>query len=206
MKYICECGKEFGSPQSFNGHKCHCKVHQLAKHGNLNSYLKHKEAFVKKGHLTQRQNVDLHNKQSLQQWISEKHICEHCGKIMTEKFGSGRFCCRACANSRKSSEHQKQVAAQMMSITSNKRKQRIREDYANHPNYCQVCGKALPYEHRYLKSCCKDCEKELIRRAALRRSLGGFNMRKKFIELDDKFLDSSYEYALAKDLNKHNIK
>ena len=25
--YLCECGKEFTTPNSFNGHKSHCKVH-----------------------------------------------------------------------------------------------------------------------------------------------------------------------------------
>ena len=28
------------------------------------------------------------------------YICEKCGKITEEKFGSGRFCSRACANTR----------------------------------------------------------------------------------------------------------
>lgn len=38
------------------------------------------------------------------------YICEHCGKIVEDKnkFGSGRFCCRACANARKHSEETKQ--------------------------------------------------------------------------------------------------
>ena len=35
MKYICECGKEFDNPQSFNGHKSHCVFH-LSKTGRLN--------------------------------------------------------------------------------------------------------------------------------------------------------------------------
>lgn len=33
-------------------------------------------------------------------WVVEQHHCERCGKIMTEKFGSGRFYYRTCANSR----------------------------------------------------------------------------------------------------------
>ncbi len=38
------------------------------------------------------------------------YICEHCGKIVEDKdkFGSGRFCCRACANARKHSAETKQ--------------------------------------------------------------------------------------------------
>lgn len=37
------------------------------------------------------------------------YICEHCGKIVEEcdKFGSGRFCSRSCANSHNHSEETK---------------------------------------------------------------------------------------------------
>jgi hypothetical protein len=28
--YICECNREFNNPQSFNGHKSHCKIHMIA--------------------------------------------------------------------------------------------------------------------------------------------------------------------------------
>lgn len=28
--YKCECGKEFDNPQSFNGHKSHCKIHAIS--------------------------------------------------------------------------------------------------------------------------------------------------------------------------------
>ena len=34
----------------------------------------------------------------LQQWISEQPICEVCKKIMTVKYGSGRFCSTECKN------------------------------------------------------------------------------------------------------------
>lgn len=30
----------------------------------------------------------------------EPYKCEHCGKLVTEKYGSGRFCSRTCANAR----------------------------------------------------------------------------------------------------------
>lgn len=37
------------------------------------------------------------------------YICENCGKVVEDqdKFGSGRFCCRACANSHKHSDEWK---------------------------------------------------------------------------------------------------
>ena len=33
--FACVYGKEFTNSQSFNGHKSHCKAHQLQKYGNL---------------------------------------------------------------------------------------------------------------------------------------------------------------------------
>lgn len=42
MLYRCECGREFENPQSFNGHKCHCKVH-LSSVGKLDIRIKQEE-------------------------------------------------------------------------------------------------------------------------------------------------------------------
>lgn len=40
----------------------------------------------------------LKKKEDLEKWIIEKHTCERCGKVMTIKYASGRFCSRNCAN------------------------------------------------------------------------------------------------------------
>ena len=46
MNFKCECGKEFSNPQSFAGHKTHCKQHQIAKYGSLKGmYLGIKRVF-----------------------------------------------------------------------------------------------------------------------------------------------------------------
>lgn len=97
-KFICECGKEFDNPQSFNGHKSHCKTHQIAKHGSLDFYKECRKKHDISCSKTLKQQVQNRKQLELEAWIAEKHICEHCGKIMTEKYGSGRFCCRACQN------------------------------------------------------------------------------------------------------------
>ena len=55
------------------------------------------------------------------------YICEKCGKVTEEKFGSGRFCSRACANTRKHSEATKEKIRQGIN------KQIICQ--------CQFCGK-----------------------------------------------------------------
>ena len=39
---------------------------------------------------------------------SGPHYCEKCGKLIEKKFGSGRFCSKACANGRNHTEEQKQ--------------------------------------------------------------------------------------------------
>ena len=57
------------------------------------------------------------------------YVCEKCGKIVddSEKFGSGRFCSRSCANGHKHSEETKQ----------NIRKGILKETLCE----CQFCGK-----------------------------------------------------------------
>ena len=36
-EYKCICGREFDNSQAFNGHKSHCKEHQLNKYGHLDN-------------------------------------------------------------------------------------------------------------------------------------------------------------------------
>lgn len=97
--YICECGREFNSSQKINAHKSHCstylgpnryeqRLYQLKKMASISGKQKSTEAKIKA-------------QQNLIIWLTEQHVCEKCGKVMTEKFGSGRFCSRACANSHK---------------------------------------------------------------------------------------------------------
>lgn len=117
--FICICGKEFKSQKSLSAHQAGCKDHYMRKYGNLDVYnerlanlseTQHKYAqtdiFYKR--LKEKREMSLVSKQQeLDQWISEKHTCEKCGKVMTEYFGSGRFCSRSCANSRQHSEESK---------------------------------------------------------------------------------------------------
>lgn len=93
--FTCICGKQFKTKQSLNGHKGYCKKYlgedkylQIIKN-NKNAQIKSKQTLINKN--------DLKQKQKLQQWIFEKHKCEKCGKIMIEKYASGRFCSKECA-------------------------------------------------------------------------------------------------------------
>ena len=111
--YVCECGKEFTTSQSFNGHKSRCLEHYISigKENEYYSSIKNRNKASAEGiklHSQKLKTQNLNNyKSELEKWLAEEHRCETCGKIMTEKFGSGRFCSRTCANTRKHSKETK---------------------------------------------------------------------------------------------------
>ena len=173
--YICECGREFDNPQKFNGHKSHCIVHQYLKYGSLaqlhikelarQKTLQETMATTKQLRIAQNEKIA---QESLQKWISEKHICETCGKVMTEKYGSGRFCCRSCANTRTKSEESKLKVSQSLRNFSEKRlnflsnrKQQFLDKYFDNPSFCKNCGSVLPYDMRNNSACSDECLKQL---------------------------------------------
>lgn len=104
--YKCECGKEFDNPQKFNGHKSQCTTH-LILFGKIESRDGKSKKFINgglKANCDRKEKAAKLKQENIDKWISEKHICEKCGKIMTEKFGSGRFCSVSCSNSRQFSQ------------------------------------------------------------------------------------------------------
>jgi hypothetical protein len=104
-KYICICGRAFAKPNSFNAHKSQCKVHLKDKYGNLdNYYLSNKKRAENIGKSHRKRALEK-KEENLQRWVSEEHKCEKCGKIMTEYYGSGRFCSVSCKNSRIKKPH-----------------------------------------------------------------------------------------------------
>ena len=167
-KYICECGREFNNPQAFNGHKSHCKVHQQLKHGDLD-YLQDSNKKREHSHsITASIKKQEKTCKELELWISEKHTCEKCGKIMTEKYGSGRFCCRSCANSHEMSENTKaKIRETSKLVARNKRTDEFKHSillknqakYYEHPKYCKYCGAILTYENRHRSTCSDECLK-----------------------------------------------
>lgn len=162
--YICECGKEFDKPACFNGHKSHCLIHLKAL-GKLDNYLeriKVYKATAKTNGKKYAENQNNLKKDKLLIWISEKHTCEKCGKVMTEKFGSGRFCSRSCANSRERDIETKNKISKSIqkSYTSSNttniivmKRQQAKQDYYLNPKHCICCGKVIPFEWRNKKTC-----------------------------------------------------
>lgn len=133
--FKCECGQEFDNPQKFNGHKSHCTKHHLVKYGNLDKYYYTKERNkegLKKANSKFVSNTRSKRLIEIQRWLDEKHTCKACGKIMNEKFGSGEFCSRSCANKRQHSVE-----------TKEKIKNSLKLCYKDNRRYCLACGKEI---------------------------------------------------------------
>lgn len=60
--------------------------------------------------------------------------CEKCGKKHDGSFGSGRFCCRACANSRKKTLEERKRVSLALGGTGD-----VRIEIKKHP--CKECGR-----------------------------------------------------------------
>lgn len=177
--YYCECGKEFDNPQKFNSHKQGCKTHITLKYGSYEEYLKIKNRNHDKGVNTLKETLARRREERIKKWILEQHKCEKCGKIMTTKYGSGRFCCKKCANSRPhSDETKKKIQKSILSLrekgegvfsasVKEKAKQALFErkemskemkEYALHPSVCLNCGKKFLFAERKKEFCCKECK------------------------------------------------
>lgn len=165
--YICECGREFENSQAFNGHKSHCKIHQINKHGSLDEYenAKKRQIVSLKKYYDDRRPQFLADKEKLEleettKWISEKHTCEVCGKVMTEKYATGRFCSKECAHSRVYTDEKREKASESLKNTLGAKKDLRIKEYNEHPNYCIICGNMLPYDKRNSKTCSPECLSE----------------------------------------------
>ena len=147
-EYICECGKVFNNPQSFNGHKSLCKEHYLYKYGNLDRYNTNRDTFIRNANKGSKQNsVKCRNKkaETLTIWLEGQHKCESCGKTMTEFYGSGRFCCQSCANSK---SHSKETKKKISESIRKKHKNKVKK-------FCKLCNKELKRDNKtgYCASC-----------------------------------------------------
>ena len=176
-KYVCICGKEFDNPQAFNSHKGSCKIHLTQKYGSYEKYLEihnknHENVSIKNSQQSKEKKI-----QKLTLWVSEKHACEKCGKVMTEKYGSGRFCCRSCANSHQKSEQTKNKisikARKNREVIKSKQLELQKKSYYSNPKKCVICNNIIPFEHKNRKTCCETCYKKHLSKIAKKNKLGG---------------------------------
>ena len=120
-EYVCECGRVFTEPNKFNGHKSNCRIHHEAK-GTLEQYEQKRvqaSLAAKVSGIKSKERAKERKQQELEEWISKQHTCERCGKVMVEKFGSGRFCCKACANSHDRTEESKKKTSESIKANYN---------------------------------------------------------------------------------------
>lgn len=140
-EYRCECGKTFTNSQSFNGHKCHCKVHRLAK-GGMESYENYLAQQAKSALVAQqarKESAKIKRDSELAIWLSSAPTCERCGQVMHEKFGSGRFCSAACSQAREHSKETKQKIRESLNQTLlSKQKAPVCSKKS-----CKVCNKPI---------------------------------------------------------------
>lgn len=142
---------------------------------------------------------------------------------MTEKYGSGRFCCIACANSKKHSEATKKkislankgkIYISTRDMNNNLKLKQV--SYYEHPKKCIDCGSELPFELHKRKRCqmCSSIHKSLAlsesTKLAVQKAGGNLNRygvrgRCHYGTYKGFHCDSSYELAFVVYCLEHNI-
>lgn len=160
-EFTCICGFICYGSQKYNSHRGHCKQY-LQSVGKYEKVIEAGKKASEVGRKAYLQQLADRRQTTNELWLAEQHTCERCGKILTEKFGSGRFCSRACASARDHSE-----ASKAKIKYSNTGKSRKAQDnskyllkvnaYLQNPVYCAVCGNSLSYDKRFRKTCSDEC-------------------------------------------------
>lgn len=155
--YQCECGKQFDNPQSFNAHKSNCKIHYSIKGTDLTEVYQKR---VNSRKATIQKAKEEKQKLALDSWVKEKHHCERCGALMTEKFGSGRFCSRSCANGHSVSDEQRVKTSNSLtgsSLSIEEYREKKTSQTIHHTYQCDVCKRMFSHKGylAHYNRCCK---------------------------------------------------
>ena len=78
--------------------------------------------------------------------LTDYPICERCGKPITEKFGSGRFCSRSCANTRQHSSETKEKIRRSLTKNIELLKCTCCGKILNSRNKSGFCNKCYPHQ------------------------------------------------------------
>jgi len=108
---------------------------------------------------------------------------------MIEKFGSGRFCSRACANSRKQTTEANWQRSQTLKKGFNADKYKVHKlteaEYCDAPKLCLDCGHPIEFKRRYANVCAQ-C-------AQIRRAIGNSKAGRKSVEKQSELRRSKNE-------------
>lgn len=184
MAYQCACGRIFDNSQSLNGHKSHCAVH-LAQTGRKRTVL----SIADLNRLRAIAKAE-RERQVEQRWLEEQHRCECCGVVMVQKYGSGRFCSKACANTHVRTDASKQKTSKSLkqyyhNVKHDKtriqeirqqhpqatltKSAKIRQAYAENPRLCAICNKPISFERREHATCSEQCYRQLLSQVMKKR-------------------------------------
>lgn len=152
--------------------------------------------------------------------------CETCGLDHDGSYGSGRFCCVVCARSYASNKLIRSTKKMKCSYCDNIVDIDIRSSivtctdckqlrYIKYKKICPTCSNEYITQKRHQKFCSQSCSNnfpenfEQNRIRAQNREFGGHTSKKSFyyecIDGSSVYLQSSYEYTLAKDLDANGI-
>ena len=113
--YKCVCGFKTINKQQLCSHKGRCEVHLGDR------YEETKRRMTAGGLAVMQQTNQRKHQEKLDriarevsEWISEQNRCEKCNKVMSTKFGSGKYCSRICANTRQHTEESKRRISQKL--------------------------------------------------------------------------------------------
>jgi hypothetical protein len=148
-------------------------------------------------------------------WNSVQPRCEKCGKVMTVKYGSGRFCSRQCANSHiQTSEIRKKISEGVRKeLSSEEGKRRLskldkenEKEYLKSPNRCIVCGGIIPWDVRSRKTCSEKCLKENMSKRVrwnIHRNQSSFAEKFFSVVLDNNGISYKREFPVKKEDGRH---
>ena len=146
MEYKCKyCGKFCKNANSLRNHERLCKLnpdhqeHTGFKYGWSKGLNKENSEVYKK--ISEKAKVKYHK-----EFIP--YYCEKCGKLVEEKYGSGRFCSRKCANSKPHTDKQKQQISLALTKTNIKKQKKEFKYQIKQKNniikledkICPICG------------------------------------------------------------------
>lgn len=137
--------------------------------------------------------------------------CEKCKKEIDGTFGSGRFCCRSCANSKRMEDTTKKKISQKLKGRRIGSSVYTFRGYEDRP--CEICkNKFNIKKSKPRRTCSQECHFKLLSKTT-KGVCGGYrknSVRGKSINYKTKnggivHLQSTYEERVAIELDKNNI-
>lgn len=92
----CTCGREFETKAQLRGHQSHCRGYLGEEKYQERQEIQKKATSIMNENRT-RVAEEKHQKE-LEEWYSQPRYCEYCGKLMKERYATGRFCNHSCSS------------------------------------------------------------------------------------------------------------